>query len=283
VPTVPITNYAFVELNEGSGRGIIAEDGQPSEAHRCFKIAWADLPNFLFALRGGWRSVNSSTWTFYTPATHPLWITMYCVSAEFEGFGLTSYTAGTDLSAWEYAKVTACYKTPSANWGAVDPTQIIEETFDFGLDIIRLPKGTVETTTGKLLDDDVALPVPTIQYCVRMPNLPNLPGGSIAIIMGLLGNMNSGVFGGAAVGKMLFLGMQASRKGILSIQPPTGTNALDSGRPWDVTLKFSYRDRMKWDQQYVPGETGPVSLRFKSGGAALVTSGNLNLLLPNGV
>jgi hypothetical protein len=53
VPTVPITNYAFVELNEGSGRGIIAEDGQPSEAHRCFKIAWADLPNFLFALRGG--------------------------------------------------------------------------------------------------------------------------------------------------------------------------------------------------------------------------------------
>jgi hypothetical protein len=267
-----ITDYAFQELTDGSGRGSIGEDGQPSEFYRVFKIAWTDLPNFVFALKGGWKQVNATTWTHYQPDRHPDWSGVWCAAVEYEALGLPAFNSTTHVSSWEYAKVTAKYKTFSHDPGDVVFSNIFEEEFDFGLDCQSLPAGSLKVSGGDVLDFPATLIIPTLNYTITMPSLPNLPGGSISTVMGLLGKVNSSLFGGAAVGKMLFLGMRASRKGAAILQTDT--------KAWAVQLKFAYRDK-KWSQMYVP-DLGWKDIEFAYDSTPLYTSGNLTVLLPNG-
>ncbi len=278
-----ITDYAFQELNDGSGRGRIADNNQ-SEAYRVFKIAWADLNGFMFALKGGWKKINDTTWQYFAPSYHPDWPQMACKTVEYEGIGLSSQNATTKQSSWEYAKITATYNIPTLDVGSGDPTKIVEEEFDFGLDTVSVAGGTLKAAGGADIDTPMSILIPTLTYTVRMPNLPQLPGGNISVVMGLLGRMNSGSFGGADTGRMIFLGMRARRTGIIALDTPVvaGSNALDTAKRWDVELKFAYRDAHRWDELPLPGGSW-TAIQYSGGTTPLYDSGNLNVLLPNGV
>ncbi len=167
--------------------------------------------------------------------------------------------------------------------GSGDPTKIIEEEYEFGLDTITVSAGTLKKAGGADIDTPVSILIPTLTYTVRMPNLPQLPGGGITSVMGLLGRMNNAVFGGAGIGHMIFLGMRARRSGIIAIDTPpvAGSDALDTSRRFDVELKFAYRDQHAWDYLPLPGGAW-TQVQYSGGTTPLYESGNLNLLLPNG-
>jgi hypothetical protein len=283
---MPITDYAFEELNEGSGVGTLGADGQPSEFQRVFKIAWQDLGGFLLALKGGWKQINANTLQHFVPDQHPDWPGVFCASAAYEGFGVSSQDPATKRSSWEYARVTAVYRTATLDHGGSDLSKIYEEDFDFSLEIVTLPVGSLVTAANKEIDFPATLRIPTLTYTITMPALPKLPGGNIKTIMALLGRMNDAGFGGADAGHMLFMGMRASRKGtspLLGPLPPVvGGNLLDTPPPaWFVQLKLEYRDEHTWDELYVPG-VGWTKVKYKADGKPLFASGNMNVLLPNG-
>jgi hypothetical protein len=281
-----ITDFAFEELNEGSGAGVIGADGQPSEFYRAFKIAWNDLGGFLLALRGGWKQLNANTLYHYVPDQHPDWPGVFCASASYEGLGVSSQDATTKRSSWEFAKVSAVYRTGTVDHGGTDLTKIYEEEFDFSQELVTLPKGSLVTEAGDDVEIPAALRIATLTYTLTMPQLPKLPGGNITTVMGLLGRMNDALFGGANTGHMLFMGMRASRRGtspLLGSQPPVvGGNTLDTPPPaWFVQLKLEYRDEHTWDEIYIP-DLGWKKVKYKADGKPLYSSGNLNVLLPNG-
>jgi hypothetical protein len=273
-----ISGFTFEELNEGSGRGAIQQDGT---AVRMFKIAWTDLPAFIRALNGGWEAINSTTWTYTKGDEHPDYPgVMYCTRAEYENFGkATGISAG--KSSWQFAKVTATYEVKRNEF--TTPDDIIEEELDFKLEHQTLPGSSHQTSDDSTdVPDDITKLVPVIEYTVTLKNVPNLPGatqtmggipvqddgGNVGYIYSLLGKVNNANFKGAAAGQMLYLGAQARRT----------TNVFGPSK-WNITHKFLYR-AVSWKKVFVSAKGDFVEVQSKVGGNKIYSSGSLRGLLP---
>jgi hypothetical protein len=264
-----IAEYEWEELTT-SFHGSIAK-GDASVV-REFKIDWPQLPGFLMALRGGWRMLSETTWTF-SPGDRLTgsWSNYYCETVDFDSFGQSFLTG--DLSSWDYAHVIATYKIPQFDPNeSGDPSNIMEETLDFDVDVLMLPEGAFKKKGGSendIINLPTKLTMPCISWNLKLINRPRLPLGGRDALASKVGAVNSGSFRGAAKHKVMFNGVKSSRSFVAADQPLGYT----------IDMPFKYRT-IPWTYLYSPQEGKFVEVEpTKPGGQKLVEEYDLNLLL----
>lgn len=276
--TRTIGSFAYTEQVPGTNAGGTDMDPKQDQEVRIYKIAYADLLNFIDALRGGWLFVSDAAWNYRAPDQHPTRPLLWCLHADYEVFGSPTWDAVNKVSSWDYAIVTATYKSLPFNPKEVNNKAVIDEELDIGGRVISIPNSPVSVYKEDLSGKDVTTPmskvIPYIEYTVTMENIPALPGGSATAIAALVGTVNKNTFQGADGECMMFQGGKCKRK----------TTSASGSATWTVTLKWKWQG-LTWNNVLVNGADRPIRVVAKNGGKPLYDDDGgtgFDTLLPRG-
>jgi hypothetical protein len=267
IGTVPV-----IELNDGSGQGIIADSN--SSAQRVFLTQWSNRAGLIQTLVGGWS--GSGTNIAYTPPQeHPDWSNFWCRQVQYQGIGLPS--CGTNgVSSWEWCKATATYQPLGYDPSQTDGEDLVTEELDFALTDYVVKGGTMYVSGSspvEMIADPKVIQVGSCDYVLTLKRFPVLPGGTsntdTTQIFALLGKLNHQTFYGAAAKKMLFKGCRCTRSS------PSMQDLDEVG--WDIQMRFQFRQE-EWDK--VLDKNGTWQTVILKNGQPLSATGNLSLLIP---
>lgn len=227
-----------VEYRELHGSKKEKWSGGKWTATRVFKVAWSDRFRFVIDVVGGMQQISGQT-VYKVPARYPgLAVPTYAINADIEPFGVSGTESGySDMIAYEWAKVTIGYETPEHDKEDPEEQVYVDESWSGSTQIVTLPKGTYTFAAGNKVEESFGLQIGTSELSLKIHQLATLPKSDLE---SKVGKVNSAVWYGMSVGKVLFASWGAARK-----------HTSNGPSSWDLDLKFLCRST-EWNKLINP-------------------------------
>jgi len=216
--------------------------------------AWSTRFALMQAFLGGPVYTSGGVLIGWTARqTFPDYPVMAVSAVDIAGFGVIDESSGTPV--YPKAELTIDYEPPPEDDGGDEPDVTATEELTFGGEFILHAEGTWNWLSGVKADtpcmQQMSQLLPTIDHVFTRKNVMILPK---TVLTAAIGKVNSAVFKGVPIGKMLFAGAHARREITASGE-----------RPYELTLTFKERTEL-WNAAYSPADKAWIELY--AGGAS---------------